>query len=42
MSWDFHYTIIFRMFADVGMAVGRYGEWEDAHFKGQVGVEHGE
>ena len=26
-----------RMFADVGM---RCGGWEDAYFKGQVGVEY--
>ena len=30
------------MFADVGMTVGgRCGGWEDAYFKGQVGVEYG-
>ena len=30
------------MFADVGMVVrGRCGGWEDAYFKGQIGMEYG-
>ena len=39
----FHYTLVFRMFADVGMVV-RDVWWMGGcllSFKGQVGVEYG-
>ena len=35
VPWDFHYTLVFRTFVDVGMEVGRCGGWEDAYFKGR-------
>ena len=41
MSWEFHYTLVFGMFADVWMAVREVWWREDAYFKGQVGVEYG-